>query len=554
MANGTAAPAYYLCALSPGMGKSTTVQQFVRQLLLDASYDHVSVLICVGRLAEIQTYVEEMHLSPDLFAVFVSEAKAEGRRLNELGRGSDREGARILFTTQQMLESRVKRKGSFSQSSEFWFQGGPRRVRLWDEACLPARPLTVEVSFIQALIEPTQYQTRLRSLLDKLVDEIRAAPNDTCVDIPHFEDETALSHASIMSLYEAEPQKRQDIVRDLLLLQGSTVTVHHVGANKTAISYLNVFPDDLLPLMICDASGRVRHSYRHWADGRGNLVALSTMATSYRNMTIHTWLESGSKDSWGKPDRARKMIDAITDLVNSKPNEEWLILHHQQDSNRDLPADLRKGATNPERLKFVYWGSDDAKATNQYRDIENIVLAGCLYFPHSYYEAMTRLSRAMRPEEKMDKHHRKEIELGEHAHVILQAVCRGAARKIVDGDTCAPCNVYIIAAEASGIPKQLADIFPGHRSLEWLPKASKPVDRAVGVLRDWLSNSTDRRISLGDFRSLCGESDKSNFSKQVIRKGSFQSALKDLGLNHLQARGRGGSYIEREPMILPPLC
>ena len=89
-------------------------------------YPDAAVIICVGRLVEIDPLIKSMRLAERDYAVLVSENNPD---LNQRGNPS-RSAARVLFTTQQMLESRVKRYGDFKSIEEFHYKGQPRDVRI----------------------------------------------------------------------------------------------------------------------------------------------------------------------------------------------------------------------------------------------------------------------------------------------------------------------------------------------------------------------------------------------------------------------------------------
>ena len=52
-----------------------------------------------------------------------------------------------------MLESRAKKTKAFSEMSDFFYNGKPRQVRVWDEAILPSRTLTLSKRKIMRLVE-----------------------------------------------------------------------------------------------------------------------------------------------------------------------------------------------------------------------------------------------------------------------------------------------------------------------------------------------------------------------------------------------------------------
>jgi hypothetical protein len=106
MADGTLKQVAYLSSLDPGVGKTQSVIHSVRALLKLERYSDIGVIICLGRSAEIQTIVREMRLADEQFAVLVANKK-ENSHLNSMG-NPDNNQARVLLTTQQMLESRSK--------------------------------------------------------------------------------------------------------------------------------------------------------------------------------------------------------------------------------------------------------------------------------------------------------------------------------------------------------------------------------------------------------------------------------------------------------------
>lgn len=548
MTNGTAGHLYYLSSLDPGIGKTQTVVHFCRVLLATEAYKGVSVLICVGRLAEIESYVSDMGLAGDEYAVLVSD-DPKNAALNTMG-NRDRNNARVLFTTQQMLEARAKRHGSFAGISEFWYDSKPRQVRLWDEACLPARPLTIDVTIIEGMTDEARRQSKpLHTILRGLIASIEKADNDAFVTIPDFE-ECGIDLNMALGIFSDEKRAVRDAVNDLFLLSGKTVVVKKQGANGTFVHYENSLPDDLKPVVVCDASGRVHSRYAHWSKGRGDLIRLQQAEKDYSNLTIHLWLRAGSKDAWKRsPD---ELLAGVIDAVNSKPDEPFLIVHHKFDGKRfrlDVAAEITKRAINPERLRFTHWGGDDCRATNEFKDFPNIVLAGTMFYPPSLYEAIGRLSRGLASNERLDREHRRQIEDGEHANLILQAVCRGAVRKS-EGSGCAPCEVYLIASRQHGIAQMLEDgyIFPGAKIAEWEPvkkKLTGYLAEAVDYVIDWLQNSDEDELSLAAVRDGIAMADKDNFNKLVAKHPDFETTMDDYGIKIDRRTGRLGSRLVR---------
>jgi hypothetical protein len=164
MAEGRCPPQLFLSSLDPGVGKTQTVTHFIRALTSSIDHLDTGVLICVARLKEIQRFVDEMDLSPTEFAVLTSD-----KELNKLGIGSARSNkARVLFTSQQMIESRGDGR-HFTEMRDFQYFGRPRQVRIWDESYLPGRAVTLNRDGLAALLQP------IRTAHASLANAIQAA-------------------------------------------------------------------------------------------------------------------------------------------------------------------------------------------------------------------------------------------------------------------------------------------------------------------------------------------------------------------------------------------
>ena len=71
-----------------------------------------------------------------------------------------------------------------------------------------------------------------------------------------------------------------------------------------------------------------------------------------------------------------------------------------------------------------------------------------------------------RVDPKYPKNKFYKMRAGEHANLILQALCRGSVR-LCDGVQAHKCDAYIIAAAKTGIPDALPGIFPGCSIVPW---------------------------------------------------------------------------------------
>ena len=141
-------------------------------------------------------------------------------------------------------------------------------------------------------------------------------------------------------------------------------------------------------------------------------------------------------------------------------------------------AVLRELKGDPARLNIIHWGIH--RASNEFCDVPNIILAGTQFLPKSAYEGIARAARGLLPEDgQITDEMQREIEIGETADRVLQAACRGIVRKAVD-DKCPPCNVYIIARPGSGVRDRLGAVFPSCQIETWNWPATHAEEGAEG--------------------------------------------------------------------------
>ena len=172
-------PVFHLASIDPGLGKTLAVAEFLKVWWERGCPGGQGVLIGVSRLAEILTYIEETGVPRELFGVLTSspELNAAGVRTTRL------DEAPILFTTQQMIASRVRGK-LFKDASEFHFRGQPRALRVWDESLIPAEPLVVGRDELGGLLKLRLTQSAYVEAVDALMGAIDNAADGDLVGVP----------------------------------------------------------------------------------------------------------------------------------------------------------------------------------------------------------------------------------------------------------------------------------------------------------------------------------------------------------------------------------
>jgi hypothetical protein len=542
MADGRGEPLVYLSAIDPGVGKSSTVAHFARALVASTAHRECGMVICVGRIAEARTIATDLGIPRDQIAVLTSDAEANALGIAQPGQ------AQILVTTQQRIEMACDGR-SFACVSAFHYQGRPRAIRAWDEAWLPGVAVTLDRDNLLALVKPVRgVSSALADALEDFAIEIRHIEDGAMVNVP---DVVAVSGASpwevLASAAGITGRFRDDLqmaATALVTMSGRAARVRRDGPRGAAVlTFRETLPADLAPLIVLDASGRVRETYRDVERHRGTLRRLRAAAKDYGPLTVNVWPTSGSKSGWDR--NADKLLAGVAAAIETKPHEEWLVVLHKAGGR---VADLAKALNrrlDPEtaaRVRTLTWGQH--VATNAHAEVPNVILAGTLFMPTSFYTALTHLAQdrdvvpGLASGEEIARTTR-----GEHANLVLQALCRGRVRKS-NGAQCLPMEAWVIASPRSGIPADLEGIFPGCNVRPWKPDADKPqltgkplraleaVQAELEAGAKWISfRSIADRVSI----------DLKDFKKRIAANDDWMSAVGALGMvegsGHRGARG-----------------
>jgi hypothetical protein len=542
MANKTAAPLVYVSSLDPGVGKTTTVIHFLRVLLTSDAHQGVSALVCVSRRDQIRTITQEAALLDGDFAVLTADAE-----LNALGCAVPAK-ARVLFTTHSMVERRCDGK-DFRSTSAFHYRGHAREVRIWDEAILPGRPLTISRDDLGFLFKPLRFRhPALADDIETLFRQLGEAADGQLMQLPEVDETRDVSLNDALQIVDGGPADQVSAVETLWFLFGKTVTIRKDGVfGNTVLDYRDTLPNDIGPLLTLDASARVRATYSLWKVRRGGIEMLPSAPKRYDRHTCHIWNQAGGKSAFRR--HGQKLIDGIVKAILSRPNEEWLVVHHKN-VGIDVPSSIidmipSGGPT----VHFVNWGSHDA--TNRYAHVPNVILAGTLFYRGSYYEALGRLAAAQPSAHgAFPLEDEEAVIMGENCHLILQALCRGAVRRC-EGGGCPETRTYIIASSRSNIASTIPFILPGAKIERWQPverELSGKVKSAFEYITERLAVSPDNIVSFNDVQQHIGCPDRSNFNRTIRNHGEFRQALADEAIAESGSGKRPTGFALEVPM------
>lgn len=536
MINGDLERKYWVCDLPTGTGKTTLITSYCGYLAERLKDD--GALICVPTLEEIRELTKRL---VDTYGVqksniFIYTSDAE---INALGCGEALgQQAQICITTQQMIDSRIINVLSFNALDIFKFKGRPRALRLWDEAILPWKEFALTVDDIAALPKLFRnYYPEMANRLHDISSDVRKCERGT-YEFPDLLREHNFKHEDFKKDVLARFQNSEDartVIVTLIGLCGNKVRISRDQHQNTVVSWKNHIPEDFLPVLIFDASGRARAMYDHYAACTKKLEIFTSATKRYDNVTFHHMNIAGSKTAWRK--NAERLLGIVTDCVDAEPGRGCLVVHHKKEKTQthygavpDVEGELSRSLRN-RNVEFRTWGMH--KHTNEYEELDKIVLAGLLYLPDRAIEVRTRGSNQLEADDEVEPEQLREVELGELRNDILQAVGRVCIRRSVKGDDdeaqSPAADVYIIASNNAGcrISDLLRDLFPGctvkqlkvpgARRLQW--------EMALDVLEAMHGDAEESWIAHATVMEAIGMDNVKNFNQRVRRNAEFRKEL-----------------------------
>lgn len=591
LTKGNSANRIFLTAADPGTGKTTALRAFLKALSESPKHRKIGVLICINSYREIEAFVSSLGgLSSKCFVWTYEEIttstgverynrkrspeRFSGRIAGDLvdiplaTSGND---AQFLITTHERVRRVLNRYGSFAKASPLWFDGRPRRVKCWDESFSPVQTVAMNVSDLLhpvsaiANVNPLAYQ-----VINCAVAEMERLDDDQVYVFPDLLQTCGFDSGQVHELIENGRsilnEKQKDIITVLQLISGQAVRVRVLTTKRTLadgtkdnrralLTYTDSTLADLSPMLVMDASGRLREFYQDLAR-RGVMQILPSAAKDYGPMRPYIWERASGKDTL-RPQGVtiNETASEIAKLIASKPiSESWLIISHPQNLMQISPvaslqpyvdAELAKLGvpSTAERVKYLTWGLH--RATNEFVDISNVILASILTLPKIEYEVQKRAAIDLKPEDgSLNADVITSYRLSEYMNDILQAVCRIRVRR--PGAQCLEAGLYVIASRSSGIKKILPIIFPGLGEIgTWGPntaatKASlsswrdlkghkrKTFDALIPMLAQ---DGTGQGIQFSIVMQRAGISDRSNFSSAVKNTIEFKKALQSFGIS-----------------------
>lgn len=500
-------PSLYLCSLDPGVGKTESISSFIKAWKTLGFLPEGSILIGVNTKDQIESLVNRMELSETDFACFTRDEK-----FDLYGVGIERRGeARVLITTQQMIASMLKGR-RFSSASDFFFQGKPRTLRIWDEGYLQSEQLSIKVTAIQSLAH--SLAGKYRSFADDLSS---LAATMTPENVGHaYKIGTSIRNCASAALKEVREAKAWGKGHPLSSHVGTLEAFVKAGArpfrlgsyggysNLTLIGASKPMPDDFAPAIILDASGRVRGTYALWEDAGGNLIRLRSKVNDYRNLTAWFWQTACGKDALRDDAVNRGILSVAANAIATKPGEEWLVIGDMDKADFSIFELLKAtvpAATVPS-LQFVHWGRH--LATNAYSHIHNVLVIGSYMYGKAGYDALAAAALGDLPDPRIAGD-ANSLLISEYQHNLLQGLMRSNARNAKDG-VCGECTAYIVASPPI-TDDVVARTFPGCTVRTWReqePKLTRSEERLLDYVACHFVNYPFTKLAKGKARTASG--------------------------------------------------
>lgn len=358
---------FWLSSLPCGAGKTVTMSEAVAQLIHRPEYAHVGVIVFMSQVDQIKDALNAMQLDPSEYAVIVS--KSYRGKFDTLGTDPDK--ARVIFSTQQMLQSCLKGHQTFAAVSQFHYRGEARRVRIWDEAIVPSTIHTLgvyELSRLHGYIvraDKIRGEALVKALEAFSSSQLREAKPGTVVSMPDV-DSFGIELDKVLAKVRSDDD--QQAIRSLWYLASRrTARIQSDQFGNAILGYEDIFPIDMGPMLVLDASGQHRQVYADWYGDRRGLRALYSPQKDYSGLTIYHWNKGAGRgqfyadnlERFGIYDAVRTMLSQIPDsarvfLLTHKPEDKPANPSPKWSGVANIEAELTASAPSARSAKWLH--------------------------------------------------------------------------------------------------------------------------------------------------------------------------------------------------------
>jgi len=507
---------FYIFAGACGCGKSNLVMENVQEWKIDGFAGDASAIIVLATLKDIGRFIEGCGLDREDYACVTPDQEYCGLGL---GKAKANE-ARIIFVKHAKAWRRLQETGSFAAIEEFHYQGKPRTFRLWDEAFSAAPAVSFKLDDLNMLAGAVRTsKPELANMIDALIPNNSDRIQGTKINFPREIAEPA-AEFTMMNRHWLKTNKRlSSTLEGLAYLAGRHAVLRSDNLYKwMVVGTGHPVPDDLAPLIVLDASANISDTYRIWANRDSRVMILPPEWADYSKLTLHWWEEGAGKSTLSRREYRERIVGAVTDLLNSKSTAKSLVVlgldvvANINGPGYSLKDEIEKLLSDSENVEFVHWGRH--VGTNDYREIQNVVIVGGVHYGDAAYEAI-----AMAATGNMEGNDRQvvaSIAHSEFAQNVYQGVGRCNVRNILSG-TAGEATAYLIASGRKDRQPYLEKAFPGCAIVDWTPrppKQKRKIDLIMEKMLELLA-ILPSSISTMELKFACGASDKKDYWKGV---------------------------------------
>ena len=322
-----------------------------------------------------------------------------------------------------MIINRLSKK-PFSKAEEFHCKGRLRTLRIWDEAVTAAEPIHIALDDIVNLYAPLRYAySDWVAGLRSFADDVNSAVSGAVVTIPReFGTGVQFRYSDKLPIYLDEQQKAT--VQRLKRAEGRRVRVCHGKGGAVLVGAGAPLPKDLAPLIVLDASARVKEDYRLWGRHRGNVEILPEAVRDYRDLTVRIWKRGCGNTALADDANRGKILRGIAEVVNSKADERWRVIAPKDRHRAKITEELPDYLDNAANVSFLHWGIHHG--TNEFADVKNMVVVGGFLAPDTAFLADYIVATGVDPSAPNDDDWRR-MKTSKLKDNLLQAFCRGDA-------------------------------------------------------------------------------------------------------------------------------
>src|SRR5262249_52812837 len=161
-------------------------------------------------------------------------------------------------------------------------------IRLWDESYRPGHPICLSRDKLLSVIGtmrgnfPDQAER-----LETLLRDLERREDGDVVELEGMQSQFGLDLSTLLTQGRHLDPDSRELLTDLMLAGESLVKVRKPSRNEPhyLVTAADVLPPDLAPLLILDASARVRYTYQLWEQARANLRQLRHAPKDYSGLT-----------------------------------------------------------------------------------------------------------------------------------------------------------------------------------------------------------------------------------------------------------------------------